>query len=86
MDDVRNAVNKVTLPTDAKTPIITEIETNTKTAFSVLIYDPSNNSSHALLIDRAIKLQKKLKIVDGVESIDLSAGGANGRSAAIAGG
>jgi len=86
MDDVRNAVNKVTLPTDAKTPVITEIETNTKTAFSVLIYDPDNNSSHALLIDRAIKLQKRLKIVDGVESIDLSAGGANGRSAAIAGG
>lgn len=76
MDDVRNAVNKITLPTDAKSPVITEIETNTKTAFSVLVYDPTNNSSRALLIDRAIKLQKVLKTVSGVESIDLSAGGA----------
>ncbi|NRH21231.1 efflux RND transporter permease subunit [Candidatus Gracilibacteria bacterium] len=86
MDDVRNAVNKITLPTDAKSPVITEIETNTKTAFSVLVYDPTNNSSRALLIDRAIKLQKVLKTVSGVESIDLSAGGAGGRSASIGGG
>lgn len=83
MDDVRNAVNKITLPTDAKSPIITEVETNTKTAFSVLLYDPTNTSSRALLIDRAIKLQKILKSVSGVESVDLSAGGAGGRAASI---
>ena len=86
MDDVRNAVNKVTLPTDAKSPVITEIETNTKTAFSVLVYDPTNTSSKSLLIDRAIKLQKIIKTVSGVESVDLSAGGSNGKSASIWGG
>jgi multidrug efflux pump subunit AcrB len=73
MDDVRNAVSKVVLPTDAKSPVITEIETNTKTAFSVLIYDPTNSSSRSFLIDRAIKLQKAVKTINGVESIDLSA-------------
>ncbi len=86
MDDVRNSVNKVVLPTDAKSPTITEIETNTKTAFSVLVYDPNNTSSRALLIDRAIKLQKTIKTVSGVESIDLSAGWSNGKSASIWGG
>lgn len=83
MDDVRNSVSKVILPTDAKSPVITEIETNTKTAFSVLIYDPTNKSSLSLLINRAIKLQKIIKTVSGVESVDLSAGGSNGRSSAI---
>ena len=86
MDDVRNSVNKVVLPSDAKSPIITEIETNTKTAFSVLIYDPSNKSSQSLLIDRAIKLQKNIKAVNGVESVDLSAGWAGWRSSTIWGG
>lgn len=78
MDDVRNAVSKVVLPTDAKSPVITEIETNTKTAFSVLIYDPTNSSSRSFLIDRAIKLQKAVKTINGVESIDLSAWGGRG--------
>lgn len=77
MDDVRNSVNKVVFPSDAKSPVITEIETNTKTAFSVLIYDPLNIASRSLLIDRAIKLQKIIKSVSGVESVDLSAGGSN---------
>ncbi len=85
MDDVRNAVNKVVLPSDAKSPVITEIETNTKTAFSVIIYDPTNESSRSLLIDRVIKLQKIVKTVAGVESADLSAGGSNARQASIGG-
>lgn len=83
MDDTRNAVNKIVLPADAKSPIITEIETNTKTAFSVLLYDPMNKSSRSLLIDRAIKLQKIIKAVSGVESVDLSAAGSNGKAASI---
>ena len=85
LHDVRNAVNKVVLPSDAKYPVITEIETNTKTAFSVIIYDPTNESSRSLLIDRVIKLQKIVKTVAGVESADLSAGGSNARQASIGG-
>jgi multidrug efflux pump subunit AcrB len=38
LSDVRSAVARVTLPTDAKSPSITEIETDTSMAFSVFIY------------------------------------------------
>ncbi len=41
LDDVRNKVGRVTLPADAKTPVIIEVETDTGRAFSVFVYDPS---------------------------------------------
>lgn len=74
LDDVRNKVNRVTLPTDAKTPVITELETDTGRAFSVFIYDPTNQSSRSVLVARAIELQNRVKSVPGIESIDFSAG------------
>ena len=72
MNDVRNHVNRVTLPSDAKTPNITEIETNTNQIFSVFLYDTTNTKSRAVLIDRAKRLQKELEVIPGVDSIDLA--------------
>lgn len=74
LDDVRNKVNRVTLPVDAKSPIITERETDTGRAFSIFIYDPSNAASRSVLVARAIELQKTVKSVPGIESVDFSAG------------
>ncbi|MBX9809537.1 efflux RND transporter permease subunit, partial [Candidatus Gracilibacteria bacterium] len=74
LDDVRNKVNRVILPADAKSPVITELETDTGRAFSVFIYDPSNQSSRSVLVARAIELQNTVKTVPGIESIDFSAG------------
>jgi multidrug efflux pump subunit AcrB len=74
LDSVRNNVSRVTLPSDAKTPVITEIETDTSRAFSVFIYDTTNTNSKSVLVARAIELQKILKSVPGIESIDFSAG------------
>lgn len=73
LDDVRNKVNRVVLPTDAKTPVITEIETDTSRAFSVFIYDMSNTASRSSLLARAIDLQERVETVAGIESVDLSA-------------
>lgn len=61
LDDVRNKVNRVALPIDAKTPVITEIETDTSRAFSVFIYDPTDSATRSVLVARAIELQKAVK-------------------------
>lgn len=61
LDDVRNDVSKVVLPTDAKTPVITEIETNTNQAFSTFIYSDKESVSRAVLTARVIEVQKELE-------------------------
>jgi multidrug efflux pump subunit AcrB len=71
INDVRNRVNRVVLPSDAKTPVITEIETDTKRAFSVYIYWTDPNLSKALLMSRAIELQGRIEELPGIDSVDL---------------
>lgn len=61
LSDVRSAVSRVTLPTDAKAPVITEIETDTSRAFSVFLYSKDPNASKALLFDRAQSLQDAIE-------------------------
>lgn len=80
LDDVRNKVNRVSLPTDAKTPTITEIETNTNQAFSVFLYDEQNALSREALISRGITLQRILEKVPGVDSANLSSQGMSSAS------
>ncbi len=75
LSDVRSAVGRVTLPSDAKTPSITEIETDTNRAFSIYIYAKNPETTKALLFDRAIELKKVLEWVSGINTVDLSAGG-----------
>ncbi len=74
LDDIRNTVTRIVLPVDAKSPVITELKTNTGRAFSVFIYDPTDKSTHSALVARAVELQKNIKSVPGVQSIDFSAG------------
>ena len=78
LSDVRSAVGRVTLPTDAKTPNIVEIETDTNRAFSVYVYSRTADASKSLLFDRAITLKKSLETVPGINKIDLTVWGDGG--------
>jgi multidrug efflux pump subunit AcrB len=75
LSDVRNSVNKIQLPTDAKTPTITEIETNTNRTFSMFLYSKVPWMSKPLIFDRAITLQKAIEKTPGIDSVELTAGG-----------
>ncbi len=75
LSDVRSAVGRVSLPADAKTPTITEIETDTNRAFSIYIYAKNPNTTKALLFDRAIGLKKSLEKVAWVNTVNLSVWG-----------
>jgi multidrug efflux pump subunit AcrB len=85
LDDVRNKVGTVVLPIDAKTPTITEIKTDTGRAFSVFVYDPSGKATRSVLVARAIDLQNRVKLIPGIESVDLSAS-ANTSAVSVGGG
>lgn len=78
VSDVRSAVARVNLPADAKSPVITEIETDTNRTFSLYLYSEDKNVSKSILIDRAKILQDELEWLSGVNSIDLAVGGISG--------
>lgn len=86
LDNVRNNINRIQFPTDAKTPVITEVETNTNQIFSVFVYSKDNSASRALLTERAVELQKKIEGLPGVEKVSLSAQSAQNASVAVGGG
>lgn len=71
LDDVRNAVNRVPLPTDAKTPVITEIETDTNRAFSALIYSTQSGTTQSSLLERTKKLKTEIEKLPGIEAVGL---------------
>lgn len=85
LSDVRSAVWRVTLPADAKTPNITEIETDTNRAFSVFLYHIDDKADMESLFARAHILKKALEQTPGVNTVDISAGGV-GRPIDAAGG
>ncbi len=72
LNDIRNKVNRVQLPSDAKTPVITEIETDTNRTFSVFLYSKIPGVSKSLLFSRAVDLQKRIEWAAGVNKVDLS--------------
>ncbi len=74
LSDVRSSVSRVILPADAKSPVITEIETDTNRAFSIYLYSKDPNTSKALLFDRAINLKNEIEKVSGINTVSLSAG------------
>jgi hypothetical protein len=63
----------VSLPTDAKTPNVIEIETDTNRAFSVFLYHKKGTASIDTLFARAHELKKALEQTPGVNTIDIAA-------------
>ena len=71
MNNVRNAIERITLPNDAKNPKITSIETDTNRAFSLYISQKNNTPSRAELINKAIILKDKLETLKSVDNVKL---------------
>ncbi|NDK07700.1 hypothetical protein EOM39_00465 [Candidatus Gracilibacteria bacterium] len=74
VNEVRNNVNKIVFPTDAKTPVITEIDTDTKQAFGVYLYSKDPNISKGILVEKANILKNNIEKVSLVESVDFANG------------
>jgi multidrug efflux pump subunit AcrB len=74
LSDVRSAVARAVLPTDAKSPNIAEIETDTNRAFSIFLYNTEGNDSLDALFERARELKKSLEQTPGVNTVSISAG------------
>lgn len=79
LSDIRNSVNKVSLPADAKTPTINEIETDTNRTFSVFLYSKTPWVSKAVLLDRAISLKEKIEKGSSIDSVEITAWGGGGQ-------
>jgi multidrug efflux pump subunit AcrB len=75
LSDVRSAVSRVALPTDARSPNITEIETDTNQAFSIFLYHTGWLADRDELFARAKTLKKSLEQTPGVNTVDISAWG-----------
>ncbi len=74
LSDVRSAVARVSLPTDAKAPNIIEIETDTNRAFSVFLFDTGGQADKDTLFARAHALKKALEQTPWVNTVDIAAG------------
>lgn len=63
--EIKDAVDKTQLPSDAEDPIVTEISTSNETMFNVLLYGPADIFTDAYLRERAqnIKIQLENKWV-----------------------
>lgn len=87
LSDVRSAVARAVLPTDAKSPNIIEVETDTSMAFSVFIYKKNGETDLDTLFDRAKTLKKELELAPWVNNVDITSSvGAGRRSMLWAGG
>ncbi len=69
VNEVRNNVNRIVFPTDAKVPVIMEIDTDTKQAFWVFIYWKNPNTSKDLLIEKANILKNNIEKLSSIESV-----------------
>lgn len=77
INEVRNNVNRVILPGDAKTPIITEVDTDTKQAFSIYVYAKNAGTSKNLLIEKANVLKNSIEKLPSIESVKFWNGSIN---------
>lgn len=69
VNEVRNNVNRIVLPTDAKAPVITELDTDTKQAFWVYLYSKNPDISKSLLIEKANVLKNDIEKAEWIESV-----------------
>jgi multidrug efflux pump subunit AcrB len=67
-------VNRVALPNDAKSPVITEVNTDTKEVFELYIYSKSANTSKEILMNKAKKIKDEIEKLGSIESVKFSGG------------
>ncbi len=71
--DIKDAVDKVDLPTEAEDPVITEISTDNELMFMVLLYGDDKRYSPLYLLKRAKELKQDLESNDVINRIDINA-------------
>lgn len=74
LNDIRNKVSSLTLPSAAKTPNITNIETNTDRLFSFSLYKKTGDAPHSELVERAEVIKDRLERLSTIKSAELTAG------------
>ncbi len=68
--DVKDAVDKVDLPSEAEDPLVTDVTTDSKKIFDVLLYSDSKKYSKYFLMKKAENIKYNLewnKIIDSVD-------------------
>jgi multidrug efflux pump subunit AcrB len=70
LSEIRNNVNRVSLPADAKTPVITEINSNANLAFSTFIYSRDTSMPEAVLRAHAQSIKTQIEAVPGIEKVE----------------
>ncbi|MEF2175412.1 MAG: efflux RND transporter permease subunit [Candidatus Absconditabacteria bacterium] len=72
LQDIKDKVDKVSLPSSAEDPSVTEISTNNELMFSYLLYGNKEIFSQAYIEQRARSIKDKLEGKNGIVSIDIN--------------
>lgn len=72
LNDIRNKVGNVSLPSQAKTPNITSIEASGDDVFSLYLYHKHTQASRAELVERAQVIKDRLESLGSIDSIHFS--------------
>jgi multidrug efflux pump subunit AcrB len=70
--DINDKVDKVTLPTDAEDPVVTEISSDNELLFAVYLYAKSSDLTQEELYDKAVVMEKYLEGKSGITKVDIS--------------
>ncbi len=69
LTDIKDEIDKTVLPTDVEDPIVTEISTDTKQMFDILVYAPENRISEWELKQKAEKIKALLEGKNKISTI-----------------
>ncbi len=70
--DVNSALDKVSFPSDAEDPTVTEISSNSQVMFQALLYSEDTDIPQERIIDLARRMKDELEGKDGVTTIDVA--------------
>lgn len=71
MVDIKDAVDKADLPSDAEEPMVTEISSDNEMMFSVLLYGDKDVYSQLYLVEKARKIKANLDGKGSITKIDV---------------
>lgn len=72
--EIKDAIDKTQLPSDAEDPIVTEISTSNETMFNILLYGPADIFTDAYLRERAQDIKIQLENKGVVSRVDIAWG------------
>ncbi len=70
VNEIRNNVSRVSLPDDAKEPIVTDVDTDTNQIFSIFIYWKNKNTSKDLLIEKSNEVKNSLENLASIDRVE----------------